>query len=105
MIPCEFKGCDRTATHALRLIVPAAGWPEAIHRPLSIIIGLKLCREHADAADVKQFMDDELRATIRNHLAAGRKEAPDFERARSEPVRLEDSDYLEFERMQAGRSQ
>lgn len=40
-----------------------------------------------------------------DNFEAGRKAAPDFSRARSEPVRLDSDEYLQFEQMQAGHPQ
>lgn len=47
MTGCGKIGCIRQARLAPKLHLPAAGLPIDLHQPATMLIGLKLCAEHA----------------------------------------------------------
>jgi hypothetical protein len=96
---CSRAGCGRAATYAPRLKIPAMGMPIALHQPLAMFVSIELCREHAQtfAQDGLTFDDgSELREAIRRVVAGMGRAEPDFERVTSEPVSINDPDYLSF---------
>lgn len=108
---CEREGCDRTATHAVKICVPATGWPKEEARALSMILGIKACRDHAaafDPADVllqptpndadTTFADAVLPAMAR---MSGPSIPPDASRAWVVPIPLDGEEFQTFERIQA----
>ena len=108
---CQREGCQRQATHAIKICVPASGWPKDEARALQFILGMKCCRDHAaafDPADVllqptpndpdATFADVVLPAMAR---MSGSTIPPDASRAWTVPVRLDSEDFKAFERVQA----
>lgn len=101
---CSVTGCPHKGEWAIRARIPAKGWSLDLHRPLSILVGMPLCRDHASEQNLLATFPD-LREVVVRILDGAGYAAPDFERAWVEAIRRTDPEYLEFERQQAGRPQ
>jgi len=99
---CEWKGCREEATRALRVSVPAQDWPIDMHQPARLILSLKCCLEHARAFNAKEFLQEnpKLKEVFRIMLRG--KQPPDFDRAFSEAIGLDDPELAILERQAAG---
>lgn len=99
---CCHEGCTRKGEWAVKARIPAKGWSLDLHTPLSIIVGLPLCRDHASEVTLIQTFPD-LRQIIAGFMSMRGLMPPDFDRAWTEAIRRTDPEFLEFERQQAGR--
>lgn len=112
--PCAERDCARRATHAVKLYVPPTGFPADPKRSLSMILGVKFCRDHAQAFRPEQLLDvpNEKGSTLRDAIPAlarvaaaaqGRDPdaiaAPSADRAWCEAIRLDADEYAAIERM------
>lgn len=102
---CQRQGCASPALYAVKISVPARGWPIEWHEPLSAILGLKLCHWHVKQFDLAPVVGKaavpptslrpifEAMARIRGAGAP----APDFKRAYVTGVRLDSDEFRQFE--------
>lgn len=100
---CKPK-CTLAATHSVVLCVPAKGFPQNFH-PLKSFLSLKFCEAHAKRCEVKNILSDDLKETIKGFVRSHGKQAPDFKRAFTKAVNLDDPEYMEFEAKHAGMMQ
>jgi hypothetical protein len=97
---CE-ETCSASATHAVKVFVPATGYQIGFHNPLSCIFGLRLCYEHALAFPVQEMLhqDSRLRAIFESAARSVRGVPPDFKRAWHVPLSLDAPEFITFEAM------
>lgn len=102
---CNWQTCERAATHAVRLYVPAMFRSKEPKNCANMYLGLECCLEHAQAFDALAFLqlNPGLKEMVRKLMKARRKVQPDFRRTFCEPVLLTDPGYLEFKLMNAER--
>lgn len=86
---CQSTGCTREATHFPKLCVPAIGWPIDAHQPISAVLGVKLCRDHAKAFPPANKQTPEVRKAIEAAARMMRKAPPDFARSFIQPIRID----------------
>lgn len=112
---CQRQGCTRRARMALTVNVPARGWPLALHQPIRLVIGVRLCKEHAREARAEDMLGignhyDKARpgahAELRRMIEALTQDRapPDYERAFVSPISIESEEFQNFVAMQCGRS-
>lgn len=101
VIGCEHKGCKREALFGVKVCTPATGFAIDLHTPLTMLLGVKLCREHFEELDVAELVKDpKMREIIRIQArACGSMVPPDFARTFKERVRLGSAEWQRFERM------
>ncbi len=101
---CEHQGCARAATHAPRLNIPAQGWPIDLHQPISMFIGIELCKDHAKTfGDGFKWSDNpKLKEAI--EIVSRGKAPPDFDRAFHTVTRLDSDEYRKFGQVRAAPS-
>lgn len=108
MTKCVAAGCEREATDAPEICVPATGWPIDRKRALRAILGTPLCREHVEAFKPGDVLDQPnpngegtFGSVVMPAMArmSGSKIPPDLARAWIHPLRLDSDDYLAFQRM------
>lgn len=107
---CQRQGCTSPALYAVKINVPARGWPIEWHEPLSAILGLKLCHWHLKQFDLAPFVGKAAVPPMSlrpNFEAVARMRgdgapAPDFKRAFVTGVRLDSDEYRQFEARAAG---
>jgi hypothetical protein len=89
---CQKKGCPRKPTHYVVLAVPAVGAAPTTPK-CRMTIGLQLCRDHAESADVYDMLtvagEKQVIEALRSYGCAD----PDFERATVEKRRIGDSNW------------
>lgn len=108
MTACQHTGCPRTATHVPKIMVPASGWAIELHTPLSAIMGLKLCEQHAKEFPARdQFFNAETRDQWRDIFsvivkAMGSQCPPDYERAFTRIVSLTSHEFKQYEAAAGG---
>lgn len=95
MIPCRKRGCGAGATHAVKLMVPAAGCPIPEHDPIEIVFGLGLCEACAIEIrmDPSQIISKTLRGIVRQQARATGKADPDFSRAFVSLISLDSDEW------------
>lgn len=98
---CGMDKCEAEATHAVKVCVPATGWPINMHQPATLTVPFKCCRDHVRRFDIQEFfrLNPKLAEVFRILLKG--KCPPDFERAFVEPIPLDDPDLLKLESMKA----
>lgn len=80
------------------LEVPARGHAFAVHTPLRLFTGLKVCRVHQPPEfDAPKWMNDETRRAMEATCAAMKKAPPDFKRARLLGFSLESPEVRAYE--------
>lgn len=99
MDKCEWHGCEREATHAPKICVPAMGWALETHQPLSVIMGLKFCVEHAQRFDVRGTLAIDEPKSMRRvfEILAGDRCRPDYDRAWVDPIPIESEAFRALE--------
>lgn len=96
---CQFKGCDRKATHSTAIEIPAKGYAFDSHTPLKLYTGNRCCKDHAtEAVDLKGTMEM-LKPMLDDIAKNMRLTPPDGERARVRAVRLDSEEYVTYEKM------
>lgn len=87
---CDWHGCKEPATHSVRLCVPHSGIPIDMHRPLSIILGLECCIDHARQFDAQEMikMNPDLFEAMTRHVDV------DLSRVFVEPILLDHPEML-----------
>ena len=91
---CQHEECDRKATVAPKLIVPAKFWSIETHRPVTAILSLMLCKDHYEELKTEDFLTDDFKEIIR--IATKGKCPPDFNRVFFEKVKLDSFEWIEF---------
>jgi len=91
---CAHEDCERKATVAPKLMVPAMYWGIDVHTPACAIIGLTLCKDHFDELQTEDFLTDDFKEIMR--LATKGKCPPDFDRAFFRKLKLDSFEWLEF---------
>ena len=83
MIPCRKRECANEATHAVKLMVPAARCPIPEHDPIEIVFGLELCEACAMEvrSDPSAVVSEALVGLVRAQARTTGKAEPDFGRA------------------------
>jgi hypothetical protein len=106
MAKCENEKCDKEATHAVTLNVPAKDIPIDLHAPIKMYVGVELCLEHAKefGADFSWSENQPLREAIEATLAATGRSEPDFERTFHSTVPINHHGYQQFLKVQSERS-
>jgi len=89
---CQRDGCAHAGKWAPKLCVPARDWAIDLHRPLALVMGLRLCRDHVNAMDPQEILGPDLRRIIEG-LAKG-KQPPDFDRAFITAIRTTSAEFL-----------
>lgn len=89
---CQKKNCKRKPTHYLVLAMPAKGDGPITPRA-RMTIGLQLCRDHAEEAEVFDVItvggEEKVLAALRSYGCAD----PDFDRASIETRRIGDKNW------------
>jgi hypothetical protein len=99
MKTCDKQGCTRRATHAPVLQIPAQGWAIDLHQPISMTIGVELCKDHAATfGDGFKWSDNPKIKEVVEILTRG-KQPPDFDRAFHTVVRIDSEAYQKFLKM------
>lgn len=110
---CCFDTCDKAATHAPKVFVPAQGYAAVPQFSVSCIFGIQLCENHARDFEAKEQFNDprtseQWRSVFNAILSmkrSGRVPVPlDFKRAFNEALSLESIEYIQYEAMQAKRN-
>jgi len=96
MSACHEVGCNRQARIVPLLLVPARGWPLALHRPSRMIFNLPLCRDHFKAMNVADLVNDDNKQAAIEAFTAGKIAHPDFDRARLESLAIDSAEFAEF---------
>jgi hypothetical protein len=94
---CQKRGCEHKGEWAIELHVPAKGWPLDSHKPLTVMCGIPLCRDHAHQDDAGDFFFDANRAVIADMIKSMGFVEPDFDRAWSTPIRRTDPRFIAFQ--------
>lgn len=103
MIPCARTGCPAAATVAFKVLVPAKGFHEDNHTPLTTIMGIKVCQLHFDEDEANLVeRNDAMREAIEAGCRMMGRVMPDWSRAWVEPIGILTPEYKQFEAM-AGR--
>ncbi len=93
---CMRNNCADDATSALKICVPATGYPIESHQPISIFLGVKICLKHAAEVTAQEWLKDNRMRQMLTMAAAGRA-APDFDRAWLKVLALNDPELLAYE--------
>lgn len=98
---CASQGCRDFGTHFPKVCVPATGHDIATHEPVSCIISLPLCREHAAVFAVNEWLETptpQAGKTMRDvfALAVAGRVPPDFDRAFCKPVQIKSKEAQRF---------
>lgn len=91
---CQREQCEKKATLAPKLMVPAKYWAIAAHSPASAIISLRLCKDHYNELKTEDFLTDQFKE-IMEMMTEG-KCPPDFDRAFFKSVKLDSYEWIEF---------
>lgn len=76
MKSCARKGCPRAATHYLEWRAWATGFPKTSPH-LTGVIGIPLCRAHAESASADEMIDEAAWRSISDAVAAAGRVRPD----------------------------
>jgi len=100
---CAHEGCQKEASCAPKICVPAVNGPLEESKTIGLILSLKICQLHFDELKIKDFLSptSDLRRMV--EIVARGKAEPDFERAWFKRVLLISNEFGMFERAQAGR--
>lgn len=98
---CDNEKCELAAQFAVKLFIPAMGYPQEEQRSLQMILGLKICKEHGEEFTAEQFLsDDEIKHIFRIMARSnGSKIPPDFKRAWTRLISLDSEEFKIFEQM------
>lgn len=102
-IACQHDGCAHAARWAVSVRVPALGWSLEAHTPLSLVMPVKLCRDHFAELTPATFVTDDIRKRVAEVLSALGRTAPDFERAWLEHLPLDHPEVLQLDASAAGK--
>jgi hypothetical protein len=102
MTICQHESCNRPATHAPQLQIPAQGWPIDLHQPVAMFIGVELCKDHATRFGDDFKWSDNLKIKEAVEFITRGRAPPDFERAFHTVVRLDSEAYRTFLGMRGG---
>jgi len=91
---CQFVDCQHGAKFIPAICVPATGWAIDVHRPIKVMIDLKLCESCFSKLDVKDWLDDTMCGIV-NRATMGRQ-PPDFERAFFQRVLVSSKEARDF---------
>lgn len=97
-VGCMKRGCDRVATHALKICVPVAGE----ENEATVLIGVKLCEPCLEEENAQRWFDstgDTLKPVLR--MAQPGKEL-DWDNARTDGVVLGSEEHAVLERFRLG---
>lgn len=102
---CQREGCERDAEGIVKITVPAQGVPIDLHTPLTAMLGLEVCAEHAVGA-VDLVRSDKLQEVMRiqARIAAGEGREPlppDFGRGFTSLVRYGSAEYRTWAKLTA----
>ena len=100
---CQTKDCPQKGEWSIVINIPATGFSTEAAPPLSVILDLALCRDHAEDADVEEFLTPEFRARIMANMAG--RVPPDFDRAWPEAIRHSSRSFETFRRAQQRQNQ
>jgi hypothetical protein len=102
---CNRKHCERLATQALVLNVPAKDCPIAEHDPIRIIMRLPLCDACLKSCNAGEFLSpmmrgkpNPLRKVILTMTVGMGKAPPDFKRSFVTGILLESEEFKAFDR-------
>jgi hypothetical protein len=95
MIQCQKRACANGATHAVKLMVPAARCQIPEHDPIEIVFGLQLCE--ACAMEVRlnpsAVVSEALVGIVRAQARTTGKADPDFGRAFVRLIALDSDEW------------
>ena len=96
MNACHEVDCHRLARIVPLLLVPARGWPLALHRPARMIFNLPVCRDHFKAMSVADLVNDDNKQAAIEAFMAGKIARPDFDRATLQSLAIDSTEFAEF---------
>lgn len=91
--------CEREATHAPNIYIPATGYPQERRHSVNLIAGTEMCRSHAEDVDPTEFVPDLAKLAEIAARASGSSVPPDVSRAWVVPLRIDSEEYRKFRAM------
>lgn len=100
-LPCAESKCGKTATHGIKICIPAIGEPIDQHAPFTCCLGMNLCHQCAREFPVVDFLkgNDQMREMFDNANRPSGK-LLDYDRAWVSPIAFGSREWQLFIRRQ-----
>lgn len=100
---CNRQGCGKAAQFAPEIYVPGIGVPVESRKWPSVILGLKLCGEHAATFDAKEIVQEgmPMQTAFKVAFNLNPNFKPDFDRVFVNAIPLDGERFGMFERQSA----